>query len=132
MFPYILNIYVCLQSCYCLGDESAAATAIVSVDAATGSAHAHLLISGLLLQPNAVNDISNKKPLDVSSIQSPSNNGNIAVVTPTYPLEVKFESNDEVTGETRIIVEDLTLPSIDNVSYEKEKLRTSNILYNIS
>ena len=34
----------------------------------------------------------------------------------SFPLEVKFESRDEVTGETRIIVEDLSLPNIDNVS----------------
>ena len=37
---------------------------------------------------------------------------------PSFPLEVKFESRDAVTGETRIIVEDLSLPSIDNVSID--------------
>ena len=81
------------------GGSSSAATAIVSVQAATGSIHAHLLMSGLLAS-------SNSGIIDIDNIVS-----NVS-----FPLEVKFESRDEVTGETRIIVEDLSLPNIDNVS----------------
>ena len=82
-----------------IGGSSSAATAIVSVQAATGSIHAHLLMSGLLASSNGgVIDIHNN------------------VLNTSFPLEVKFESRDEVTGETRIIVEDLSLPNIDNVS----------------
>ena len=81
------------------GESSSAATAIVSVQAATGSIHAHLLMSGLLAS-------SNSGIIDIDNIVS-----NVS-----FPLEVKFESRDEVTGETRIIVEDLSLPNIDNVS----------------
>jgi len=80
-----------------LGGSSSAATAIVSVQAPTGSIHAHLLMSGLLASSNvAVLDVDN------------------SVSNTSFPLEVKFESRDEVTGETRIIVEDLSLPNIDN------------------
>ena len=56
-------------------------------------------MSGLL-------DSSNSGIIDIDNIVS-----NVS-----FPLEVKFESRDEVTGETRIIVEDLSLPNIDNVS----------------
>ena len=98
-------------------DNSAAATAIVSVQAATGSIHAHLLMSGLLPQPNIANNvISVSNQQQVASVNpSVSNNGNNVVAPLVYPLEVKFESKDDVTGETRIIAEDLTLPSINNV-----------------
>ena len=93
--------------------HSAAATAIVSVQAATGSIHANLLMSGLL--PPQPNDISiGQQDIDTPVVPIATSNlvGNDA---PTYPLEVKFESKDELTGETRTIAEDLTLSSINNV-----------------
>ena len=102
---------------FLLGDNSAAATAIVSVQAATGSIHAHLLMSGLLPQPDIANNVasvSNQQQVVASNPPS-SINANNAVALVSYPLEVKFESKDDATGETRIIVEDLTLPSINNV-----------------
>ena len=56
----------------------------------------------------------------MSGLLASSNSGIIdidnIVSNVSFPLEVKFESRDEVTGETRIIVEDLSLPNIDNVS----------------
>ena len=85
----------------------------MSVQAATGSIHANLLMSGLLLPQS--NDISiGQQDIDTPLPPIATNNlvGNDA---PTYPLEVKFESKDEITGETRTITEDLTLSSIDNV-----------------
>ena len=99
------------------GDNSAAATAIISVQAATGSIHAHLLMSGLLPPPNIANNINGiSSQQQVASVNpSVSNNGNNVVAPLVYPLEVKFESKDDTTGETRIIAEDLTLPSINNV-----------------
>ena len=55
----------------------------------------------------------------MSGLLASSNSGIIdidnIVSNVSFPLEVKFESRDEVTGETRIIVEDLSLPNIDNV-----------------
>ena len=93
--------------------HSAAATAIVSVQAATGSIHANLLMSGLL--PPQSNDISIGQQ-DIDTPLAPITTSNlVSNDAPTYPLEVKFESKDELTGETRTITEDLTLSSIDNV-----------------
>ena len=93
--------------------HSAAATAIVSVQAATGSIHANLLMSGLL--PPQSNDISVGQQ-DIDTALAPITTNNlVSNDAPTYPLEVKFESKDEITGETRTITEDLTLSSIDNV-----------------
>ena len=93
--------------------HSAAATAIVSVQAATGSIHANLLMSGLL--PPQSNDISvGQQEIDTPLAPITTNNL-VSNDAPTYPLEVKFESKDEITGETRTITEDLTLSSIDNV-----------------
>ena len=93
--------------------HSAAATAIVSVQAATGSIHANLLMSGLL--PPQPNDISIGQQ-DIDTPLPPITTNNlVSNEAPTYPLEVKFESKDEITGETRTITEDLTLSSIDNV-----------------
>ena len=91
---------------------SSAATAIVSVNGATGSIHAHLLMSGLLPSSSSGAVISNQPPLNPSANNAIGN----SISAPSHPLEVKFESRDEITGETRIIVEDLSLPSIDNVS----------------
>ena len=93
--------------------HSAAATAIVSVQAATGSIHANLLMSGLL--PPQPNDISIGQQ-DIDTPLAPITTNNlVSNEAPTYPLEVKFESKDELTGETRTITEDLTLSSINNV-----------------
>ena len=93
--------------------HSAAATAIVSVQAATGSIHANLLMSGLL--PPQSNDISIGQQ-DIDTPLAPITTSNLVINdAPTHPLEVKFESKDELTGETRTITEDLTLSSIDNV-----------------
>ena len=93
--------------------HSAAATAIVSVQAATGSIHANLLMSGLL--PPQSNDISIGQQ-DIDTPLAPITTSNlVSNDAPTYPLEVKFESKDELTGETRTITEDLTLSSINNV-----------------
>ena len=101
-----------------IGGSSAAATAILSVQAATGSIHAHLLMSGLLPQSNNGVNVSKPKPKIALSSGSSNNGIDDSVPAPSFPLEVKFESRDEVTGETRIIVEDLSLPSIDNVSID--------------
>ena len=100
----------------------------MSVQAATGSIHANLLMSGLLLPQS--NDISiGQQDIDTPLPPIATNNlvGNDA---PTYPLEVKFESKDEITGETRTITEDLTLSSIDNVilQYLKFTFRCSKYL----
>ena len=102
-----------------IGGSSAAATAILSVQAATGSIHAHLLMSGLSPQSSNGVLVSKPQPKLIPSSGS-SNNGidNNSASAPSFPLEVKFESRDAVTGETRIIVEDLSLPSIDNVSID--------------
>ena len=99
-----------------IGGSSAAATAILSVQAATGSIHAHLLMSGLLTQSSNGVVVSKPKPKIVPSSGSSNDGIDNSVPAPSFPLEVKFESRDAVTGETRIIVEDLSLPSIDNVS----------------
>ena len=85
----------------------------MSVQAATGSIHANLLMSGLL--PPQSNDISVGQQ-DIDTPLAPITTNNlVSNDAPTYPLEVKFESKDEITGETRTITEDLTLSSIDNV-----------------
>ena len=102
-----------------IGGSSAAATAILSVQAATGSIHAHLLMSGLSPQSSNGVLVSKPQPKIVPSSGSSINEFNNNIVpAPSFPLEVKFESRDAVTGETRIIVEDLSLPSIDNVSID--------------
>ena len=109
-------------------EHSAAATAIVSVQAATGSIHANLLMSGLL--PPQSNDISVGQQ-DIDTPLAPITTNNlVSNDAPTYPLEVKFESKDEITGETRTITEDLTLSSIDNVilQYLKFTFRCSKYL----
>ena len=79
-------------------------------------------MSGLLPSSSNGAIISNQQPTNPTS--GSSNNGidNNGVSTPSHPLEVRFESRDELTGETRIIVEDLSLPSIDNVSKINFKL----------
>ena len=74
-------------------------------------------MSGLLPQSNIANNVISVSNLQQVASVNPaaSNSGNNVVAPLVHPLEVKFESKDDVTGETRIIVEDLTLPSINNV-----------------
>ena len=102
----------------------------MSVQAATGSIHANLLMSGLL--PPQSNDISVGQQ-DIDTPLAPITTNNlVSNDAPTYPLEVKFESKDEITGESRTITEDLTLSSIDNVilPYFKFTFRCSKYLLN--
>ena len=79
-------------------------------------------MSGLFPPSNNVGNnnlgVSNQQQQPVvpspSPSQSPSSSNNV-VPPPSYPLEVKFESRNATTGETRIIAEDLTLNAMDNV-----------------
>ena len=63
-----------------------AATAIVSLDSQTGSVHANLLMSGIFETDGEKN----------------------------VPIKVKFSCEHQ--GETRDIIEHLTIPKVDNVS----------------
>ena len=68
------------------GSQPGAATAIVSLDSQTGSVHANLLMSGIFETDGEKN----------------------------VPLEVKFSCEHE--GETRDIVEHLSIAKVDDVS----------------
>ena len=71
------------------GSQPGAATAIVSLDSQTGSVHANLLMSGIFETDGEKN----------------------------VPLEVKFSCEHE--GETRDIIEHLSIPKVDDVSTTK-------------
>ena len=76
----------------------------------------HTVQSGVLNeQPQLVSPPDN--PLEpISSNELDDNDDNSTVSLPqTFPLEVKFECKDPISGETRIILEELPLTAIDNV-----------------